>query len=91
MLTKVAFEGGAVADVGAVGVFEVGQFADQRLFEFLFDHDYRLSGASIILAPAESFWLHAVRLRKASVKSQRTTARSKSGLFVSVIAITSSS
>ena len=44
MVAEVAFQGGSVADVLAVGVFEIGQFADKCLFEFLFGHDYRLSG-----------------------------------------------
>ncbi len=74
-------------DVGAVGVFEIGQLADQCLFEFLFGHDHRLSGGSFFLAPAESFCLHGVELRRASATFPRTAVKAKSVLFVSVIAI----
>ena len=44
VISEVAFEGGAVPDVRPMSVFEIGQLADQCLFEFLFAHDHQLSG-----------------------------------------------
>jgi hypothetical protein len=38
VLAEVGFQRGAVADVRAVGVFEVAQFLDQGLLDFLFSH-----------------------------------------------------
>jgi hypothetical protein len=38
VLAEVCFQRGAVADVRAVGVFELDKFLDQGLFDFLFSH-----------------------------------------------------
>jgi hypothetical protein len=38
VLAEVGFQRGAVADVLTVGVFEIAQFFDQGLFDFLFSH-----------------------------------------------------
>jgi hypothetical protein len=72
VVAEVAFDGGSVADVGAIGVFEIGQFADQRLFELLFGHGYQLSRVLLFLTLAERFGLHGVRLRRVSAAFQRT-------------------
>ena len=38
VLAEVTFQRGTVADVRAVGVFEIAQFLNQGLFDFLFSH-----------------------------------------------------
>ena len=38
MLAEVLLQGGAIANVRAVGVFEITQFFNQGLFDFLFGH-----------------------------------------------------
>lgn len=88
MLAEVSFERGAVPDFWAVSVFEIGQFADKCLFEFLFSHLSTLRGLKGFGTCRE--FLNARRqAAEGTAAFQKTSARAASILFVSVVVIRS--